>query len=272
MGNNRVTKYGEWAVVTGASDGIGREIALLLAQDGVHLVLVARREGILQAMAGEMREINGIQTHVIAADLATDAGVQAVINGTQGLDVGILVAAAGYGTSGRFLDSTPEREANMLAVNATAVMHLAHHFGTRFAERGRGGIVLFSSLVAFQGVPKAAHYAATKAYIQTFAEGLERELAPLGVDVLISAPGPVASGFAARADMQMSMSLTPDVVARDTMKALGRKAYVRPGFLSKMLIGGLSTLPRPIRVRVMQNIMGEMTEHQTAQPVVQEAH
>jgi short-subunit dehydrogenase len=118
------------------------------------------------------------------------------------------------------------------------------------------------SLVGFQGTPTAANYAATKAFIQAFAEGIHYELKPFGVDVLSSAPGPVASGFAKRADMKMGQAATPEEVARGTVEALGRQVTVRPGFLSKFLGWSLIMLPRLTRVRLMHAIMGGMTKHQ----------
>jgi hypothetical protein len=117
-------------------------------------------------------------------------------------------------------------------------------------------------VVAFQGVPRAAHYAATKAYVQTLAEGLRVELDPLGVDVIASAPGPVRSGFEARADMKMAQALAPGVVAAQTLDALGRRGTVRPGWLSKLLGWSLAATPRPLRVRIMKQVMGGMTAHQ----------
>ena len=117
----------------------------------------------------------------------------------------------------------------MLDVNCRAMLVMAHHYGKRFVDRGRGGMVLMSSLLAFQGVPKAAHYAATKAYVQSLAEGLRLELGPHGVDVVASAPGPVRSGFAERADMVMGTAVTPETVARGTLAALGSAGTVRPG-------------------------------------------
>ena len=108
-----------------------------------------------------------------------------------------------------------------------------------------------SSIVGFQGMPNAAHYAATKAYVQVPAEALYVELSPLGIDVLASAPGPTNSGFAARAGMRMGKVLSPAGVARPTLDALGRRSTVLPGFLSKLLTYSLIPLPRGVRVRIM---------------------
>jgi short-subunit dehydrogenase len=125
-----------------------------------------------------------------------------------------------------------------------------------------------SSIVGFQGTPNAAHYAATKAYVQTLAEALHVELAPLGVDVLASAPGPTASGFAARARMQMRVALEPEDVARSTLEALGRTSTVLPGALSKLLAYSLVQLPQWARVRIMGRVMDGMTRQgdQTSGP------
>jgi uncharacterized protein len=254
-------QYGPWAVVTGASSGIGREIALRLAASGLNLILVARRQGLLEEVASDLSGRNGIQTRVIAADLATKAGMEAVIAGSRDLDVGLLVAAAGFGTSGLFLDSDLTQEIEMLDVNCRALLSQSLHFGRRFAERGRGGLILLASLVGFQGTPFSANYAATKAYVQSLAEALHVELALRGVDVLASAPGPVQSGFAARAGMRIGAAVKPAEVAQATLDALGCKTTVIPGLLSKILTYSLIPLPRSSRVRMMGRVMRGMTKH-----------
>ena len=253
--------YGPWAVVTGASSGIGREMASMLAEAGLSLVLVARRREALERLAADLESRHGTEARMVAADLALGDGIEAVEAATGDLDVGLLVAAAGFGTSGPFLGSSLEAELEMLDVNCRAPLWMSLHFGRRFAARGRGGIVLMSSLVGFQGTPNAAHYAATKAYVQTLAEALHAELGPLGVDVLASAPGPTNSGFASRAGMQMGTALEPAEVAGGTLKALGRKATVLPGPLTKLLTYSLAPLPRRARVRIMGRVMGGMTKH-----------
>lgn len=250
--------YGPIALVTGASDGIGREFARDLAARGLDLVIVARRGDWLEALSAELSSAHDVTVTVVEADLGSTVGVERVLEAVRDLDVGLLVAAAGFGTSGLLLDQPLAAELDMIDVNCRSVVALTHPIGRRLRARGRGGIVLMSSLVAFQGVPRAANYAATKAFIQSLAEGLRTELKPHGVAVLASAPGPIASGFAARAHMQMGMSQPPTVVAGETLDALGRKTTVRPGLLVKVLESGLMVLPRWGRVRVLTQVMKGM--------------
>lgn len=255
-------RYGPWALVTGASEGIGREIAKDLAQRGLNLILVARRRNLLEALADELQTLHNTQCQVVDADLGDDKGCAAVVQACSRVELGLFVAAAGFGTSGDLVNTELAAELDMLAVNCGAALTLTHYCARRFVEQRRGGIVLLSSIVAFQGVPRAAHYAATKAYVQSLAEGLRVELRPHNVDVLASAPGPVDSGFAKRADMRMGATVTPEQVARGTLQGLGRRLTVRPGLLSKVLEFGLSMLPRRWRVSVMTAVMGGMTRHQ----------
>ncbi len=260
-------RYGPWVLVTGASDGIGREAAIEVARRGANVALVARRREVLARLAEELSARYDVQTVVIATDLGTSTGCQQVLDETATLEVGLLFASAGFGTSGAFIDGEIGQELDMLAVNCRAVAVMAHEFGRRLAARGRGGLVLLSSIVAFQGVPRAAHYAATKAYVQSLAEGLSVELKPRGVDVVSTAPGPVKSGFADRANMQMGATVSPSDVARGSLAALGRRTTTRPGLLSKVLEAGLSILPRSWRVRMMTQVMAGMTKHQHAATV-----
>ena len=260
------SRYGPWAVVTGASSGIGRAMALQLGEAGLNLIIVGRRQELLTGVAAQLSRSSDIKTQVVVADLATSIGLETVEDACKDLDVGLLVGAAGFGTSGPLLEADLPVELEMLTVNCGALIGQCFHFGHRFAKRGRGGIVLIASLVGFQGVPFSASYAATKAYVQSLAEALYVELRPLGIDVLASAPGPVRSGFEARANMRMSTAIEPEVVARETLRALGRKSAVTPGLISKILSYSLAPLPRPLRTRIMGRVMGDMTKHQRERP------
>lgn len=255
-------QYGSWAVVTGASDGIGREFAQVLAENGFNLVLCARREERLQSLAAILQRDYGIDCEIVAADLSQPEGIARLHRLADEHDVGLLIASAGFGTSGWFLDGELANEQQMLSVNCAAVLEQCLHYSKKFAARGKGGIVLMSSVLAFMGTPRSANYAATKAYIQSLAEGLRAELKPLGVDVIASAPGPIATGFASRANLQMAQSLKPRVVATQTLAALGKQGTVRPGWLSKLLGWSLATAPRSLRVKIIALVMKGMTSHQ----------
>jgi uncharacterized protein len=254
-------RYGPWAVVTGASSGIGREIAVRLAESGLNLILVARNREALDDVASGVTTRFGVETQVVIVDLAHETGIEALTVASVGRDVGLLVASAGFGTSGRFLDSELDAELDMLAVNCRSLVALSWHFGRGFAARGRGGLILMSSIVGFQGMPYAAHYAATKAYVQTLAEGLAVELARNGVDVLAAAPGPTHSGFATRAGMKMGAASRSADVAGPILAALGRRSTVLPGFLARLLTYSLVPLPRWARVRIMGRVMYGMIKH-----------
>ncbi|MGV0993290.1 MAG: SDR family NAD(P)-dependent oxidoreductase [Mycobacterium sp.] len=251
-------RYGPWAVITGASDGIGQAIAHRTAAAGLNVVLAARSETKLRALAAELTEANGVQAQVVPVDLSQPTGAAALLDAIEGRDIGLAVLAAGFGTNGPLADSPVADELEMIAVNVTAVAELAHAFARRMTGRGRGGIVLFGSVLGWQGVPGQANYAATKAYVQNLGEGLHHELKPSGVDVLCVAPGPVHTGFAARAGMTMKSAASPDVVAKATLAALGKRVTVVPGGQAKLLTAGLKSLPRYARSLILSRAMASM--------------
>lgn len=255
-------RYGPWALVTGASDGIGQAFARALAAQGMNLVLVARRQHLLESLAAELKANSGIECRAVAADLSQQKEVLRLHADVADVDLGLLVLAAGFGTSGELATANLADELSMLQVNCAATLMLTRLELPRLVQRRRGGIVLMSSLLGFMGVPRAAHYSATKAYVQSLAEGLRLELRPQGIDVVASAPGPVHSGFAARADMRLPAGVTPEAVATGTLQALGGTATVRPGFLSKLMAWSMGPLPRWARVHVMAKVMGGITAHQ----------
>lgn len=251
-------QYGPTALVTGASSGIGKELAEKLASAGFDLVIVARDEKKLKEVRNSIQVKYNVQVEVIPMDLSVEGNTDLLIQQIQYKDVGLLVLAAGYGSSGPLQYSSLHTEINMLRLNCESVLILSHYYAQRFSQQKRGGMIFLSSMVAFQGVPYAAHYAATKAYIQSLAEALSEELQPFNVSVLAAAPGPVSSGFASRAHMNMGKALTPEEVGVPILKALGKQVTVLPGWLTKLLVYSLRTLPRWGKIKMMKKVMSGM--------------
>ncbi|WP_433304696.1 SDR family NAD(P)-dependent oxidoreductase [Actinoplanes sp. CA-030573] len=247
-------KYGPWAVVTGASDGIGRATAAQLAAAGFSVALVARRVDIMESLAAQLTHRYKVSTTVIGVDLVDRNSVSVIASATSEVDVGLLVQAAGYGRVGSFLDVDAAADNDMITLNIGVVTELAHVFGARLTRRRRGGMILYGSILGWQGGPLHATYSATKAYNQSLAEALHVEWRKDGVDVLAVAPGPVHTGFAGRAGMRLNVGTTPDVVARSTLANLGRRATVVPGGMAKLMTAGLRTAPRTFRAKIMHSM------------------
>lgn len=181
------------ALVTGASSGIGAELARQIAGDGYNLVITARREGRLRENAQELEEYYGVATTVIPKDLADPDSPQELFEEVQeqGMDVHTLVNNAGYPVYGRFDKTSLEEELDMIQVNLVALTHLTKLFVRPMIERGDGAILNVSSLGAFGPGPRLAVYGATKAYVLSFSEAIAHELADEGIQVTTLCPGSV---------------------------------------------------------------------------------
>lgn len=178
-------KYGPWALVAGASDGVGSAFADALAARGLNLVLLARRQTVLDEVAADIGARHGVQTRTLAVDLAATGAVAAVTEATADLKIGFLVYCAGADPDFRpFLTNSIEAAEAMVQRNCLVPMRLCHHFAPAMVERGSGGIVVFGSGAGFVGGPNMVAYAATKAFDMVFAEALWSELHDKGVDVI----------------------------------------------------------------------------------------
>ena len=182
-------RYGPVALVTGASSGIGRAFAEELAAAGLELVVTARRSERLEELAATLAERHGTRTTVQPLDLSAADAPAALAGSTRHLDVGLVVSNAGFGMRGPHDGQDPERLTQLLMVNCHAPLQLARLFVPRLRRRGRGGLLLTSSVEALMGMPYSAAYAATKALVNGLAEGLFGELADTDVDVLALCPG-----------------------------------------------------------------------------------
>jgi short-subunit dehydrogenase len=188
-------RFGPWAIVTGASSGIGEEFARQLAASGLNLVLVARRLDALERVGHTLAGEFGIAYRAVGLDLAQEGFIDRLAGTTRDLDVGLVVSNAGavlgFSTDLHELDLADLHR--MIRLNTVAHLDLAHHFGRRLADRGRGGVLLVSSMVACQGVPGAADYAASKAFVLVLGESLHAELGKRGVNVTVLLPGATAT-------------------------------------------------------------------------------
>jgi short-subunit dehydrogenase len=181
------TRYGGYALITGASSGIGAEFAVQLAAAGLDLVLVARRKDRLDDLAARLTEQHGVTVKVVAIDLATGDAITELTRRTEHLDIGVVVASAGIVTSGPFLSQPLATESALLHLNLAVPMQLAHHYGRRLVARQHGALILLSSAAGFAAVPSSANYAATKAYLASLGQALHYELRGTGVDILTTA-------------------------------------------------------------------------------------
>ena len=195
--NNIDTWRGRWALVTGASAGIGWAIAEQLAAGGANLVLTARRLERLEQLARTLREKHGVAVEVVSADLTQTIAPEEIFRFTEskGLVIDLLVNNAGLGAYGEFRASDLTSQMTMVQVNCAAVVHLTHLYVKGMVERGRGDILIVASTASFQAVPYISTYAATKAFDLLLAEGLAEEVARYGVRVCALCPGPTTSEF-----------------------------------------------------------------------------
>jgi short-subunit dehydrogenase len=248
-------------VVTGASSGIGAELARGLAARGHGVTLVARREAALRELADELASAHGVRAEVVAADLADPAARDRLAAEIErlGLAVDVLVANAGFGSYGAFVKADPAREIEQIRVNGEAVVDLAARWTPGMVARRAGAVLITASVAGFQPLPGNATYSAIKAFALAFAEALHVELRPSGVTVTALCPGPVRSGFQAASGAESYaeslpgiMFRSPAVVAEAGLKGLERgRRVVVPGAPNRIgaALGRFS--PRPIVLKVM---------------------
>jgi uncharacterized protein len=255
-----LTRFGPWAVVTGASSGIGEAFARQLAARGIHLVLVARREERLQRLAVELGKAHGIETRIVPVDLASDDFLPVVAEATHDLDIGLLVNNAGVLLAGQFLDHELNDELNQSNLNNRAVLVLAHHFGRRLRERKRGGMIFLASTVAYAGVPAMSAYAASKAHALHFAEGFSREVRSDGIAVLALCPGPTSTEIWP-SGATPSLPMRPEAVAEIALRKLGKRTTVVAGFLNRLITFSTRLTPRWMNSMIFGFVVGGMFKH-----------
>jgi short-subunit dehydrogenase len=249
-------RYGPWAVVAGASEGIGAAFCRRLAAQGINLVLIARREGPLRSLAEELQGSFGIETQIVPLDLSAPGSEKVLFSTTKNIDVGLLIHNAGADEhAARFLDLSPDLWTGMIERNCIVPLKTTHHYAAAMAGRGHGGVVFVTSGAAWAGGARLATYSATKAFDLVFGESLWAELRHEGVDVLSlvvsSTDTPALRRLLGQQGTTVDHLDAPDDVARAGLEHLG----VGPTWSVAQPEGGgpspLSSLPRRDAVEAM---------------------
>jgi uncharacterized protein len=255
---------GKWALVTGASSGIGRALAEQLAAGGANLVLTARRRDRLEHLASWLHTEHHIKTEIIVSDLSRPEApgqIHAFIRG-KGLEIELLVNNAGFGAYGPFHESPLARDLEMVQVNCTAVVELTHLYLPEMVARRHGDILIVASVAGFQAVPYISLYAATKAFDLHFAVGIAEEVRRHGVHVCALCPGSTTTEFrevAGQPPRTFRGAETAEKVARVALRALAQgKSSVISGFKNRMNVEGQRLAPR----RMVTRIAGGMFQPQ----------
>jgi short-subunit dehydrogenase len=250
-----VRRYGPWALVAGGSEGLGAAFAHEIARQGLNLLLVARRTVPLEETASRVRNAHGVEVRTVAVDLGSAAGLAEVVRQARSVDLGLLVCNAASSHEGPFFKADAARYRHVIDVNCYGAVALIEALAPAMIARGRGGIIVMSSMAAFQGSPYVTVYSATKSFLLSLAEGLAVELKPKGVDVLACCPAVVRTPnyLASRpADAKPTpVDIEPELAAKEALRALGRKRVLIPGTKVRMAHAMMRLLPRGAAVAMM---------------------
>ena len=245
-----IDRYGPWAVIAGAAEGLGAATAQALAQRGLHLYLLDRNRDALATTAEDLRRRYGVAVEARQVDLAEPHFVNELPNEPA---IGLIVYVAAHAPLGPFATVPLADHQRALSVNCAGPIALVHRFLPSMVERGRGGVLLFSSLAGFQGSALLSTYAASKAFDLVLAESLAAELGPRGIDVAACCPGPTRTPAFERSAPRTIPTpvLSPEMVAEQAVAGLGRRTVVIPGFLNRLSRAALTLMGRQRAVGVV---------------------
>jgi short-subunit dehydrogenase len=252
-------RFGPWALVTGASSGIGKEFAQQIAASGINLVLVARRDALLAELGRAIEQEFDVQYRTLAMDLSQEGFIAGLADATHDIDIGLVVSNAGTGNSGEFLKLDRQLLQATLRLNTMAHLDITHHFGAKLAERRRGGIILVGALGAENGVPYMANDGGAKAYVHSLGEALQYEFKPLGVYVTV-----LAAGFTNTAVLEKfgldpkTMPMKPMSVEQCVSEGLSslvkNRSRVVPGRLNRIMN---ALVPASLARKIEADILGK---------------
>src|ERR1700722_14506234 len=263
-------RYGKWALISGGAEGIGSGYAWRLAAMHMPLILLDIKPDRLKETAATLRRDHGVEVRTVTVDLADAVALNAAIDALADLEIGLLVANAGIGAVGRWLEVSLEVKMRQIAVNCTSTLILAHRLTPAMVQRQRGGVIIMASGSAEMGCSFIVTYAATKAFDRVFAEGLWAELSPYGVDVTAVMPGAVNTpGFRAslppgRGPTRLMQPIDPLVVVDAALEGLGKTIKVKPNVGS---FGGVIMrlmnlfMPRQRFIKLGDGAVRQMYDH-----------
>ena len=255
-------RFGPWALITGASSGIGREFARQLAASKINVLLAARRRPLLEELGQELTERYGVEHRVVEADCYQPELINTLAEATAELDVGLVVSNAGTGEPGEFLKHDPHFLLNIARLNALSHLEIAHYFGGRLARRGRGGLLLGGAMGATHGLPFMAVDSASKAFVQTLGEALHVEFEPLGINVTVLVVGPTDTAVIPKFGLDpRTMPMKPMSVEQcvcEGLAALAKNRATRiPGHINRVMN---AIMPASVARRMMGKMMGEASK------------
>ena len=256
-----LTQYGKWAIVAGASEGLGAAYAEELASRGLNLVLVARRSELLQTLASRLSTKYSVEIKSIVQDLSMPDAAEQVVRNITDVEIGLMIYNAAFSAIGPFLERSLDHHLKEIRTNAFTPLKLTYLIAQQLLERKRGGIVLMSSLSAFQGSAYISTYSATKAFNIVLAEGLWEEWREKGVDVLVCMSGAVSTPNYVASKPEPTgglgdMTMYPEQVVQEALNALGKQPYVIPGRVNRLASFVMRhLLPRKVAVQFMGRIL-----------------
>jgi short-subunit dehydrogenase len=252
-------RFGPWALVTGASSGIGKEFAQQIAASGINIVLVARREDLLKEVGVEFSKRYGVEHRVVVLDVSREDFIGRLASATNDLDIGLVVSNAGTGNPGEFLKLDRQLLEETLRLNTMSHLDIAHYFGGKLAERRRGGLILVGAMGAENGIPCMANDGGAKAYVHSLGEALHYEFKPLGVYVTVLAAGVTNTAVLEKFALDpKTMPMKPMSVEQCVSEGLSglvkNRSRIVPGRLNRILN---ALVPASLARKMLADLLGK---------------
>jgi short-subunit dehydrogenase len=252
-------RFGPWALVTGASSGIGKEFAQQIAASGINIVLVARREDLLKEVGVEFSKRYGVEHRVVVLDVSREDFIRQLASATDDLDIGLVVSNAGTGNPGEFLKLDRQLLEETLRLNTMSHLDIAHYFGGKLAERRRGGLILVGAMGAENGIPCMANDGGAKAYVHSLGEALHYEFKPLGVYVTVLAAGVTNTAVLEKFALDpKTMPMKPMSVEQCVSEGLSglvkNRSRIVPGRLNRILN---AFVPASLARKMLADLLGK---------------